>query len=1510
MRQLRLLMAAFAAVFGLCVNAQTWTASEVGEGTFYLYNVGAEGYLVGANSWGTQASIAKTGGISVTLASLGEGNYSVCCAPTYQNMYLGANGYIDRPVGESSWSFEAVAGQTNVYKMVCSGGTFSAVEGETTTAVGEDPGTAYAYWKLVSEENRLADLATATADNPKDATFLITNPNFSRNANKTVWTLEASGNTNLSGGANENMCAEAYMATFTLAQELTVPNGLYTFTGQAAVTYHDDRAKKAYDGGDKPELYLGDAVLGFEEMTEEDQLSSMGQLSNAFSAGNYQLPVSDIVSVANGKVTIGARSTRADIWAVWDNFQLQYLGELQDLGPFVEAYEKALAEAQELLNTTEKVSKNALSSLRAATILNGEARVDKNSKESLENATKALNEAIEAVKNSIATYKVIEAGEIPTNSAAGWVATNNEGVVLNTWSTEADNTGMVTPFVQSWINSGEGALSDGMIYYTLEGLNKGEVYYAQALVRAFSEAGYEIGGISFFVNDSEIDMVANGNAYTYNGKPGIYGTFGSIATVGDDGKLTIGVKLNGATFNWVAIKNVTVQSLEAALQASVDKVEAFYGKIPTAVENPTKQFVETTKASVSDEASFQAAVNALNAKADELSPIAKAFADAQALANYKSKYYDAVKEMADVKDYKEYVEGAHDKLDAAVKAFAVPAVDMDALNALTTAEAINDYAQGIAAQAAEADDALRAAGIEYNNNAAPVGDAQFNITFVLTNANLEGLPTWAKCQGWDTERTTGNAQVMVNDRVFSEDGTKTAFYEYWSDPAAADGVFTAYQSVILPEGKYDYSCYAYANPDNQDVSESNVKLYANDFEGPAVASTILAPYSFTFEMAEAGEVKLGLKALEGNQFRWMGIGYVELFRKGIADEPVIPEDPNWEELVINGDVEGTDGTSLVTKNGEDPNTLFFNPVEGAGKDGSKGAVVKSKAGVENDWDTQFFIYEPSHVFAKGEKYKVSFMVKADKEADVDMQAHTTPGNYIGWYVDGAPALHVTSEWQEVSFEGTITDKADNCKMSGMQTIAFNLNKDKSQDNTFYFDNISWKLSKEEVVIPFEITFNPVSGSVVDIDSEITMSFDGDAFNCRYTTDGSDPKTSATVITAKPNEIITVKEEGEFVIKAYLINNKNQEESDIFTANYTVKAANYEGIVLWKGSVLATGWANQPVLLSDGGQELKDADAQVGDVLRFYMSAPDDNWQLELMEGHWSGQYVRWSEKDLGPDRESVVVDLKNTGYAEIEITQEMLDKAYTQGGWGGVFILNGDGNITCTAVTLIKKGVEPAKDLVLTDDDSEAPAPGEYATVTYDRTFLKGYNTIVLPFEYTIAELGADVVMKYVGSKKIEGTDEYHLEFVRMQEEDVLQPNIPYVVFVQVDKKLAGFESNKTVVEPDDLTVFDSNFDFVGSYKAYAKGESPVKHGDYIFRYAYLTKAKGGNEHQAFRAYMKNNTGIEANLYIMVDGELTGIYNIENAENADGRIYNLNGQRVNDAKKGVFIINGKKVVRK
>ncbi len=73
---------------------------------------------------------------------------------------------------------------------------------------------------------------------------------------------------------------------------------------------------------------------------------------------------------------------------------------------------------------------------------------------------------------------------------------------------------------------------------------------------------------------------------------------------------------------------------------------------------------------------------------------------------------------------------------------------------------------------------------------------------------------------------------------------------------------------------------------------------------------------------------------------------------------------------------------------------------------------------------------------------------------------------------------------------------------------------------------------------------------------------------------------------------------------------------------------------------------------------------------------------------------------------------------------------------------------------------------------------------------------------------------------------------------------------------------------------------------------------------------KQGIEIPAGKAYLKV-AGASARLMIFDDGETTGISSVLRQQARDGRVYNLNGQRVENPKKGqLYIINGKQTVVK
>jgi hypothetical protein len=82
-----------------------------------------------------------------------------------------------------------------------------------------------------------------------------------------------------------------------------------------------------------------------------------------------------------------------------------------------------------------------------------------------------------------------------------------------------------------------------------------------------------------------------------------------------------------------------------------------------------------------------------------------------------------------------------------------------------------------------------------------------------------------------------------------------------------------------------------------------------------------------------------------------------------------------------------------------------------------------------------------------------------------------------------------------------------------------------------------------------------------------------------------------------------------------------------------------------------------------------------------------------------------------------------------------------------------------------------------------------------------------------------------------------------------------------------------------------------------AKPEGAEKAGFY--------KAEAGTI-KAGKAYLELESDVKA--FFFAGDDATGIANVEKVVE-DGAIYNLAGQRVNKAQKGIYIINGKKVLK-
>ena len=226
-----------------------------------------------------------------------------------------------------------------------------------------------------------------------------------------------------------------------------------------------------------------------------------------------------------------------------------------------------------------------------------------------------------------------------------------------------------------------------------------------------------------------------------------------------------------------------------------------------------------------------------------------------------------------------------------------------------------------------------------------------------------------------------------------------------------------------------------------------------------------------------------------------------------TDPKAIPTEDPWTQQVKNGDCEGEDASCLVSKNGD--NGKNENRItDGIGYNDSRGVTVHSIKNAKNDNTSQFFVYTPDHIWQTGEQYRFTMKVRADKAATIKAFAQKKPGEEIktqsgGWWGGGSSTpvsilngtYNVTTEWTEISYQGVVTSaQADEQRSWGgggwgwgggnetvtysLQTIAFNLNISKTDDNNFYFDEISWES------LPADYTEFPTKES---LDGKFTIS---------------------------------------------------------------------------------------------------------------------------------------------------------------------------------------------------------------------------------------------------------------------------------------------------------------------------------------------------------------------------------------------------------------------------------------
>lgn len=201
---------------------------------------------------------------------------------------------------------------------------------------------------------------------------------------------------------------------------------------------------------------------------------------------------------------------------------------------------------------------------------------------------------------------------------------------------------------------------------------------------------------------------------------------------------------------------------------------------------------------------------------------------------------------------------------------------------------------------------------------------------------------------------------------------------------------------------------------------------------------------------------------------------------------------------------------------------------------------------------------------------------------------------------------------------------------------------------------------------------------------------------------------------------------------------------------------------------------------------------------------------------------------------------------------------------------------------------------------------GKTQDVALTRTLVANkWNTFCVPFETEIAGTALEgATVKTIGT--VVGN------VINLKDATKIEAGVPYLVMPTTGNIVNPTFKSVTITEISAKKAGNDEYKFVGTY-------SPKTISDQEFGTIWgvtdkgkLAKINAGTTMKGLRAYFVFPTSTAA-AKLNFDGETTGINNIETNATVNGKVYNLNGQYVgnslNGLKKGIYVVNGKKVIK-
>ena len=187
---------------------------------------------------------------------------------------------------------------------------------------GKESTDAYSQWRFVTEQDRLADLASATPSRPKDATFLIKGASFTvGDERRSRWTGNGFDVARGWERPDDGAAGVKSEGRIDVSQQLyNLPNGTYIITMQGG-----------HKNGTNAQFYANDESVALAAVATDVTNVASASLSTYYTT-NYQQTLK--VKVTNGSLKLGVSgdtpSNTEDNLLFFDNFRLTYLGNVEE----------------------------------------------------------------------------------------------------------------------------------------------------------------------------------------------------------------------------------------------------------------------------------------------------------------------------------------------------------------------------------------------------------------------------------------------------------------------------------------------------------------------------------------------------------------------------------------------------------------------------------------------------------------------------------------------------------------------------------------------------------------------------------------------------------------------------------------------------------------------------------------------------------------------------------------------------------------------------------------------------------------------------------------------------------------------------------------------------------------------------------------------------------------------------------------------------------------------------